>query len=56
MPTCCAVGCSNNEKSGLKFVRLPVGKRNANRLKHWLHNIGRDKWIPNENSRLCVCV
>ncbi|CAL1281610.1 unnamed protein product [Larinioides sclopetarius] len=52
MPTCCAVRCSNNEKLGLKFVRLPVGKRNANRLKQWLHNIGRDKWIPNENSRL----
>ncbi|GBM81264.1 hypothetical protein AVEN_11207-1 [Araneus ventricosus] len=25
MPTCCAVGCSNNAKSGFKLYRLPVG-------------------------------
>ncbi|GBN09668.1 hypothetical protein AVEN_33507-1 [Araneus ventricosus] len=53
MPTCCAVGCSDSVKSGFKLYRLPVGKRNAERRKQWLHRIGRDKWIPNENSKLC---
>ncbi|GBM96720.1 hypothetical protein AVEN_79649-1 [Araneus ventricosus] len=56
MPTCCAVGCSNNAKSDFKLYRLPVGNRNAEKRKQWLHRIGRDNWIPNENSRLCEAV
>ncbi|GBM85313.1 hypothetical protein AVEN_95934-1 [Araneus ventricosus] len=53
MTTYCAVVCPNNEKSGFKLYRLPVGERNEDRRKQWLHRIGRDKWIPNENSKLC---
>ncbi|XP_029829945.2 uncharacterized protein LOC8036518 isoform X4 [Ixodes scapularis] len=53
MVCCSAVGCFNTSKKGFALYRFPTGEQNRERRRIWVANVGRDKWTPNANSRLC---
>ena len=53
MPSsCCAFGCASrySKKKGVKLYRFP---RDPERRSLWIQAIKREKWQPNEHSRVC---
>ena len=53
MPSsCCAFGCASrySKKKGVKLYRFP---RDPERRSLWIQAIKREKWQPNEHSRIC---
>uniref|UniRef100_UPI00358F8B22 THAP domain-containing protein 6-like n=1 Tax=Myxine glutinosa TaxID=7769 RepID=UPI00358F8B22 len=56
MPSCSAINCTNrdvreNREKGLTFHRFP--RCNPDRLRQWLINMRRDRWMPTARSVLC---
>ena len=53
MPSsCCAIGCVSrySKDKGVKLFRFPIGKKQR---EAWIRAIWREKWIPNDYSRIC---
>ena len=52
MPSsCCAIGCvSRYKKNKVRLFRFPTGKKQR---EAWIRAIRREKWIPNDYSRIC---
>lgn len=50
MPGCSAVDCANSTANGFKLYRFP---KDPLRRKEWAVKVKRDKWVPNDNSKLC---
>ena len=53
MPSsCCAFGCASrySKKKGVKLYRFPI---DPERRSLWIQAIKREKWQPNEHSRIC---
>lgn len=53
MPFCCAYQCNSRSEKGFSLFNIPWGKRDVQRKKQWLHNIGRKDFAPTRRTSLC---
>ncbi|KAH9367659.1 hypothetical protein HPB48_020382 [Haemaphysalis longicornis] len=53
MPFCCAYQCNNRSEKVFSLFTIPSGKRDIQRKKQWLHNIGRKDFAPTRRTSLC---
>ncbi|XP_077500926.1 THAP domain-containing protein 2-like isoform X2 [Amblyomma americanum] len=50
MGGCCAVGCSNHSKNGVRLFQFP---RDPERRRIWCLRISRAYWVPSARAELC---
>ncbi|KAH8027512.1 hypothetical protein HPB51_007062 [Rhipicephalus microplus] len=53
MPFCYAYQCNSRSEKGFLLFNIPWGKRDVQRKKQWLHNIGRKDFAPTRRTFLC---
>ncbi|XP_075729150.1 uncharacterized protein LOC119160082 isoform X2 [Rhipicephalus microplus] len=53
MPFCCGYQCNSRSEKGFSLFNIPWGKRDVQRKKQWLHNIGRKDFAPTRRTSLC---